>query len=82
MGSVDKCSANAIRNSDKFKSCYRCLEYTYIEFYLIFSSIFFENIETSVWLRRVCYDRIQKGRTLGVFVLSAFWVRNDEYKIT
>ncbi|CAF1375050.1 unnamed protein product [Rotaria sp. Silwood1] len=31
------------------------------------------NIQTTIWLRRVCYDRLNKGRTLGVFVLSAFW---------
>jgi lysophospholipid acyltransferase 1/2 len=33
------------------------------------------NIETALWLRRICYDRMTKGRTLGVFVLSAIWVR-------
>jgi len=37
-----------------------------------FSSI---NIETTLWLRRICYDRMKKGRTIGVFVLSALWVR-------
>ncbi|CAF1240552.1 unnamed protein product [Rotaria magnacalcarata] len=31
------------------------------------------NMQTALWLRRVCYDRIHKGRTLGVFVLSALW---------
>ncbi|CAF2769942.1 unnamed protein product [Rotaria sp. Silwood2] len=31
------------------------------------------NIQTAIWLRRVCYDRLYKGRTLGVFVLSALW---------
>ncbi|CAF0911884.1 unnamed protein product [Rotaria sordida] len=31
------------------------------------------NIQTALWLRRVCYDRLPKGRTLGVFVISAFW---------
>ncbi len=46
---------------------------------LIYSYIFFINIETGTWLRRVCYDRIQKGGTLGVFVLSAFWVRKETY---
>jgi len=24
-------------------------------------------------LRRIAYDRLPKGKTLGVFVLSAFW---------
>ena len=32
-------------------------------------------LETGLWLRRVCYDRLANGRTLGVVVLSAFWVR-------
>jgi len=31
------------------------------------------NIQTAIWLRRVCYDRLPNGRTLGVFVISAFW---------
>ncbi|CAF0959983.1 unnamed protein product [Adineta ricciae] len=31
------------------------------------------NMQTALWLRRICYDRIAKGRTLGVFVLSALW---------
>ncbi|CAF0995792.1 unnamed protein product [Adineta ricciae] len=31
------------------------------------------NMQTALWLRRVCYDRLHKGRTLGVFVLSALW---------
>ncbi|CAF0960371.1 unnamed protein product [Adineta steineri] len=31
------------------------------------------NIQTALWLRRVCYDRLKNGRTLGVFVLSALW---------
>jgi len=31
------------------------------------------NIQTGLWLRRVCYDRLKNNRTLGVFVLSAFW---------
>jgi lysophospholipid acyltransferase 1/2 len=38
------------------------------------SSLLF-NIETALWLRRICYFRMTKGRTLGVFVLSAIWVR-------
>ncbi len=33
------------------------------------------NIETALWLRRIWYDRMEKGRTIGVFVLSALWVR-------
>ncbi len=31
------------------------------------------HITTSLWLRRIAYDRLPKGKTLGVFVLSAFW---------
>ena len=31
------------------------------------------NIGTQVWLRRICYDRLPTLKTLGVFVLSAFW---------
>jgi len=31
------------------------------------------NIQTALWLRRICYNRLKKGRTLGVFVLSALW---------
>ena len=31
------------------------------------------NIQTNVWLRRLVYDRVYKGRTLCVFVLSAAW---------
>ncbi|CAF0824035.1 unnamed protein product [Adineta steineri] len=31
------------------------------------------NIQTTTWLRRICYDRLKQGRTLGVFVLSALW---------
>jgi lysophospholipid acyltransferase 1/2 len=31
------------------------------------------NIQTGIWLRRIAYDRLPKGKTLGVFVLSAFW---------
>lgn len=31
------------------------------------------NIQTQVWLRRIAYDRLSTGKTLGVFVLSAFW---------
>jgi lysophospholipid acyltransferase 1/2 len=32
-------------------------------------------VETALWLRRICYYRIKKSRTLCVFVLSAIWVR-------
>lgn len=31
------------------------------------------NIQTQIWLRRIAYDRLSTGKTLGVFVLSAFW---------
>jgi lysophospholipid acyltransferase 1/2 len=31
------------------------------------------NILTTIWLRRIAYDRLPSGKTLGVFVLSAFW---------
>lgn len=31
------------------------------------------NIQTSKWLRAVAYERLPRGKTLGVFVLSAFW---------
>lgn len=31
------------------------------------------NIQTQIWLRRIAYDRLATGKTLGVFVLSAFW---------
>lgn len=31
------------------------------------------NIQTQLWLRRIAYDRLHTGKTLGVFVLSAFW---------
>lgn len=31
------------------------------------------NIQTQLWLRRIAYDRLSTGKTLGVFVLSAFW---------
>ncbi|CAF0827506.1 unnamed protein product [Didymodactylos carnosus] len=31
------------------------------------------NMQTALWLRRICYDRLKKGRTLFVFILSAFW---------
>ena len=33
------------------------------------------NITTQAWLRRIAYDRLKtgSGKTLGVFVLSAFW---------
>ncbi|CAF3143433.1 unnamed protein product [Rotaria socialis] len=31
------------------------------------------NMQTVLWLRRICYDRMTKGRTLSVFVLSALW---------
>jgi lysophospholipid acyltransferase 1/2 len=31
------------------------------------------NIQTQVWLRRICYDRLPTFKTMGVFVLSAFW---------
>ncbi len=49
-------------------------------FNLLLSYVFFVNIETALWLRRVCYDRLQKGRTLGVFVLSALWVRKEGFE--
>ncbi len=49
--------------------------YVRIEFHLILRYFLFGNLETALWLRRICYDRIRKGRTLGVFVLSALWVR-------
>lgn len=31
------------------------------------------NIQTRIWLRRIAFDRLPAGKTLGVFVLSAFW---------
>jgi len=31
------------------------------------------NIQTQLWLRRMAYERLPTGKTLGVFVLSAFW---------
>ena len=31
------------------------------------------NIQTQLWLKRIGYDRLPTGKTLGVFVLSAFW---------
>jgi len=31
------------------------------------------NIQTQIWLRRIAYDRLPSGKTLGVFVLSALW---------
>ncbi|CAF0713092.1 unnamed protein product [Brachionus calyciflorus] len=31
------------------------------------------NTQTQLWLRRIAYDRLPTGKTLGVFVLSAFW---------
>jgi lysophospholipid acyltransferase 1/2 len=31
------------------------------------------NVNTQLWLRRIAYDRLPTGKTLGVFVLSAFW---------
>jgi hypothetical protein len=31
------------------------------------------NIQTQLWLKRICFDRLPTGKTLGVFVLSAFW---------
>jgi lysophospholipid acyltransferase 1/2 len=31
------------------------------------------NVQTQLWLRRIAYDRLPAGKTLGVFVLSAFW---------
>jgi lysophospholipid acyltransferase 1/2 len=31
------------------------------------------NIQTSIWLRRICFDRLPTLKTIGVFVLSAFW---------
>ena len=31
------------------------------------------NLGTNHWFRRVAFDRLSTGRTLGVFVLSAFW---------
>lgn len=33
------------------------------------------NITTQAWLRRIVYDRLKSGsgKTLGVFILSAFW---------
>jgi hypothetical protein len=31
------------------------------------------NIQTQTWLRRIAYDRLSTGKTLGVMVLSAFW---------
>lgn len=31
------------------------------------------NMQTQLWLRRIAYDRLSTGKTLGVFVLSAFW---------
>ena len=30
------------------------------------------NIQTQLWLRRIAYDRLSTGKTMGVFVLSAF----------
>ncbi|CAF0779940.1 unnamed protein product [Rotaria sordida] len=31
------------------------------------------NMQTVLWLRRICYDRLGNWRTIGVFVLSAIW---------
>ena len=33
------------------------------------------NIQTQIWLRKMAYERLNTGygRTLGVFILSAFW---------
>ncbi len=31
------------------------------------------NIQTTKWLRRICYDRLPRYNTLGVFILNAVW---------
>ena len=31
------------------------------------------NINTQLWLKRICYTRLPKMKTLGVFILSAAW---------
>ena len=31
------------------------------------------NLQTRIGLRRIAFDRLPAGKTLGVFVLSAFW---------
>ena len=31
------------------------------------------NIQTSKWLRVIAFERLPKGKTLGVFFLSAMW---------
>jgi lysophospholipid acyltransferase 1/2 len=31
------------------------------------------HIQTSQWLRVIAFERLPSGKTLGVFVLSAFW---------
>ncbi|KAI0982578.1 hypothetical protein GJ496_000765 [Pomphorhynchus laevis] len=31
------------------------------------------NIMTAIWLRRVCFDRVNTGRTFLVYMVSAFW---------
>jgi hypothetical protein len=32
------------------------------------------NIQTQIWLRRICYDRLTNNyKLVGVFVLSAVW---------
>jgi len=31
------------------------------------------NIQTHMWLRLIAYNRMPSGKTLAVFVLSAFW---------
>jgi lysophospholipid acyltransferase 1/2 len=31
------------------------------------------HIQSSEWLRRIAYERLPAGKTLGVFFLSAYW---------
>ena len=31
------------------------------------------HIQTSLWLRTIAFERMPRGKTMGVFMLSAFW---------
>ncbi len=31
------------------------------------------NIQTQIWLKRVCFTRLPTMKTIGVFALSAVW---------
>jgi hypothetical protein len=80
MGFVNKCEHNSNRGIQK-KISVHCQEKEIKQsIHLILKlatnvKMFFDawNIQTQVWLKRICYDRLPKYKTLGVFTLSVMW---------